>query len=261
VATIEEHPITSISDFLALLPTLQGPETRKLWYRGSPWPSRPSLYRHPEKTTIAQFKELEAGLIARFRQLWVPFQTRTLEGEFEHLFMMQHYGVPTRLLDWTESPLVGLYFACTQAADEVQNGDGIMWVIDPVRWNSSVRPTVDRVVMPDDAVIRGYSPGNTDWEATMDMLPMAMYGTHNSTRIVAQKGVFMVFGQDVRDIQTAFCASTFDDRVLALVRIPKADIPHLRTSLYSLGITHGAVYPDLEHIALDLKREFGFGDA
>jgi hypothetical protein len=54
-------------------------------------------------------------LVMRFRQRTIPLHSRDLSDEWDALFFMQHYGVPTRLLDWTENPFIAFYFAVMSA--------------------------------------------------------------------------------------------------------------------------------------------------
>ena len=50
------------------------------------------------------------------------------------LSLAQHYGLPTRLLDWTQSPLVGAYFAAEQHAED-DNAPGAIWALNPKKLN------------------------------------------------------------------------------------------------------------------------------
>ncbi len=55
--------------------------------------------------------------------------------KWEWYFLMQHYGAPTRLLDWTGNPLVALYFAIVDQEVHGKNRDAAVWVFDPWEWN------------------------------------------------------------------------------------------------------------------------------
>jgi hypothetical protein len=80
--------------------------------------------------------------LSKFRSLAYPY----LDGQLPYfpfsenrssywgwLFMMQHYGVPTRLLDWSREALVALLFALGEAVnDEERNHDKVVWLLDPV---------------------------------------------------------------------------------------------------------------------------------
>src|SRR4051794_14108420 len=78
------------------------------WFRGhadSTWKLLPSLARLPNKI------EAELALIKRFKQNAYSIGDVPPESEdWRWLFLMQHHGAPTRLLDWSENPLVALYF-------------------------------------------------------------------------------------------------------------------------------------------------------
>ncbi|WP_350340486.1 FRG domain-containing protein [Paenibacillus hexagrammi] len=54
--------------------------------------------------------------------------------------MMQHYGVPTRLLDWSREALVALLFALGVPTSDIEKtSDKVVWVLDPVTLNKAFR--------------------------------------------------------------------------------------------------------------------------
>lgn len=78
----------------------------------------------------------------------VPSHQRTYRSAFEWLCLMQHYSVPTRLLDWSESLLPALYFAVRDDPDEA----GELIVLNARRLNRDVkdRPTLSP---PDEGAV------------------------------------------------------------------------------------------------------------
>ncbi len=86
-----------------------------------------------------------------------------------------------------------------------------------------------------------------------------MYGSYNSPRIVAQRGAFMVFGSDTSPMET-FKENTVavTDDVLEKLLIPGAKVEGILKGLSSIGYTDSVIFPDLDGLAREIKRGYGF---
>jgi FRG domain len=269
MATFREVKVRSLPEYLTLVEEAQAKASESLWYRGcgsASYHLLPTLYRHPKYRTADELAQLERKLMTRFRQRSIPYHSRSLSDDWDTLFFMQHYGIPTRLLDWTENPLIALHFALmgakrrpTSSRRLAFQSDAAVWMLDPVAWNRHSLRHVSfqgEVLSPDDETIIGYRP--TPRFAGMHNQPVALYGVHNSARIVAQQGVFTIFGKDTRPMEQLFRIDAFPAQCLTKITAPRSFIRRLRNSLLNQGITESAVFPDLEGLAREIKRIFGF---
>ncbi|WP_338589396.1 FRG domain-containing protein [Shewanella khirikhana] len=103
-----EKSITCIADAIEFAAAQEG----KCWFRGhadSSWNLVPTVFR-PHNNRYYNEAKLLKEFIRRHPKAKIQHS-----NTFELLTYAQHYGLPTRLLDWTENLLVALYFA---TADE-----------------------------------------------------------------------------------------------------------------------------------------------
>jgi hypothetical protein len=256
-----ETTISSLEQYVGFVEELPaGPH----WFRGcgqATLPLLPTLYRHKERASFDERLKLEGELLTWFQQRSAAYLERDLpDEEWEHLFFMQHFGVPTRLLDWTESALIGLYFALTGQKD-AEGRPAVVWVLEPEAWNTHALRNTNKgsdvgVLSPQDGLARGYAPRGR--AGKLDKEPVAMYGTHNSRRIAAQKGAFTVFGDDMTPMEDIFEEEGYPAEALARIAIADGDRYSLLEALRRAGITDSAVFPDLAGLAMEAKRQFGF---
>lgn len=265
---ITSHSPKTFQEFVKVIEDLCAAAGSVLWYRGagqSAYKLVPSLFRHRTTTTRDALAGLEQQLMLWFRQRSLPFHNHNLEDDWNTLFLMQHYGVPTRLLDWTESPFVALYFAITSAQKSVQNNvvtysaPATVWVLNPTDWNRHSlkhQTYADGILSTDRPEMKGYQP-TSSWKG-MNNLPVALFGVHNSPRIVAQRGVFCVFGQDVGSMDDFHQTQSYPDKALCRIDIDASVLDTFRTTILSYGITESVVFPDLTGFATEMKRHFAF---
>lgn len=254
----------SLPKYMEIVQGLRRKAGHALWFRGNreaKFKLIPSLYRHKTIKAQDELRKLERQLMTRFRQRSLPYHSRDLTNDWEALFFMQHYGVPTRLLDWTENPLIALHFALiggNGALNRKRLGSpSIVWVLDPFAWNRAALKHVSYADGPfttSDEDLKGYAPAST----TMGNFPVALFGAHNSPRIVAQQGVFTIFGSSMKPMDALATRDDFPPNALAAISVGSNRINSMRLALLDQGITETAVFPDLDGLAKETKRFFGF---
>lgn len=265
---ITKHEISTFAKYVEVIELIKTKVKGPVWYRGMKNSSHtlaPSLYRHSEFKTIEEFIDLEQKMINRFTQRSIPFHSRNINDEWDRLFFMQHFGIPTRLLDWTENPFVALFFAVmnsnyTKSGKNISfSDDAVIWVLDPVAWNRhalSFKTFTDGILSQIDQDLSWYKPP-VDCR-NMNNHPVAMYGAHNSQRIVAQRGVFTVFGKQLKPMEKLYIDDGFPDGSLHSIKINKTVIEKLRKDVTNYGITDSVIFPDLDGLAKEIKREYNF---
>lgn len=265
--TLTTITVNTFQDFLDNVDQGQNDSSSSLWFRGAGRASyklAPSLHRHTEISDSASLLDFEKKLLVRFKERSVPYLTQRIDDEWELLFLMQHYGMPTRLLDWTENPFISLFFALSSSQkneDGEFSEDAAVWILSPSKWNQCVFSSISYrggAMSPSDSMVsNGYSPRNET--QYMHENPVAILGIHNSPRIVAQRGSFCLFGKSLTPMEDIYTNGNFQQDTLKKLIIPKGLIKELLDKLMWMGITDSVIYPDLEGLAKETKRVFGFG--
>lgn len=189
---------------------------------------------------------------------------------WEILFLMQHHRVPTRLLDWSRNLLIAAFFAVhDELAWTVEEDNPCVFILNPHAWNKSVVGTagvagsMGPVTDLDEGSMTGYRPrfrGTPVGVLQEDAVAIA--GPEFASRIVAQRGVFTVFG--TKASEAARPLEEQDDSLegpssLAKIEL-KGEPDDWKRALRLVGIGAFAAFPDLDGLATELRNTH-LGDA
>lgn len=247
------------------------------WYRGhsalKSYRLEPGLYRHTAVKKTDGLIELEISMMDEFkRQSLLHSYQPPSDGTNESiamLFYMQHHGVPTRLLDWTSNPFIALYFALSGAKKDkkknVYTDSASVWVLDPFRWN---RHALEDLKWLDKG------PGSPHHEDVQSWLPkrpsknekrtpmyadaIAIVGAANTQRMLAQRGHFTLFGESLDPMEKAYDKRDFPLDSLVQLVVPPEAIDEVLSVLLAVGYTDSVAYPDLQGLAMEIRRMHGF---
>lgn len=240
--------------------------SKSLWYRGQleQFDLKPSLFRHTEITSFSEAIAKEWLLREDFKELaGYYFQGEVKQG-LRGLMQMQHYRVPTRLLDWTRNPLVGLFFALTESQRTGFKEDSAVWMLEPSRWNSLALQNVSARPAPlgiDAPELTAYIPPDPNSIPPSGVNPVAVRGQFDSSRIVAQQGAFVLMGNspvELESMNSAAIRLKIPDTVLTRVTIPSESAPEMLKDLLTMGITDDFVFPDLDGVVSHIRRKNGY---
>jgi hypothetical protein len=164
---------------------------------------------------------------------------------------MQHYGLPTRLLDWTESSLIALYFACR---DNAGDADAAVWVLNP--WWLNRQTFGDYALFPaDDPRAIDHAPLRAG-EKLKGKLPLAITPIRASQRIAAQRGVFTIHGTETAALDRLARRRGKQHPCLRPIVIPRADVAGVQRDLAISGISESLIFPELSGLCREIKTGF-----
>ena len=258
-------------------------------YRGqanSSWHLCPSLYRD------GLFYK-EQALIAELRRVR-PEEFNGL-SRFDILVKMQHYGLPTRLLDMTHNPLVALFFACE--AIGFSEAEGSVYALQnmPVLWQDNYAvhlimsyvfdyggPQLDlgrfvEAALNDPVISAFWNDASKLRETATHYLTkvpiIAVRPSLANLRVAQQDGAFLLFGMNLKNVEVSTNPGTKGRVYLELApylnnepggqlwhkiteyRVPADRKSRMLRALEALGITRSRLFPELQHQA-EFVRNF-----
>ena len=229
----------------------------RVWFRGQSdesWKLAPGVYRHdfPEKTEEGRLR-LERHLTQDFRAMSAGIR-RGDEDEPELYFLQQHYRMRTRLLDWTNNALAGLYFAVSPHS----NSDGALFMMDAYQLGPKQKATFNHKSF--EGIADSRHPLFQEalhvifWWDTAKKLPEFIFPIrpdYFDRRITLQRGCF-TFHVPNRGVLT-----DNENDSLTSYLIPHGAKSDIRKELALLGIDDFSIYGDLEHLSDRLKDAYG----
>lgn len=232
----------------------------QIWYRGVASQRHtltPGALRHAAR--LDEESMVEDFLVS------LPLHVHSHTSDPWELYgLMQHHGLPTRLLDWSKSPLAALFFALDFDEDDVPAEQSpVIWVMNPFRMNAALHG-IERVFVPrtgygppdEGRLLGAYLPQSLRatehfGRAALPRRPIAIEPTFSNPRLVAQSGCFTVHGAG----RTALEALPALAPLLHRIAVAPEATPRMRVDLEQLGYRRELIYPNLDHLAARIKGE------
>jgi hypothetical protein len=261
----DAYVVESVGDFVRLVEDLQsrfaGGSTR-LWYRGQPSgvpELMPAVLRSWFIDRLGDFEpgfnparvsSLELQLNRSFRRLGSSLLPDTA-SLVDVYFLAQHHGMPTRLLDWSTNPLAALFFAATSEPHR----DGVVLATIP-DWRLTCESSNDS---------RCKLLASAPYDVRSELVVNAVQHLFGESQPELSQVVLPVV-PDLRSgrmIQQGACftlhlpgSPAIRDQAVIRICIPQPQKAYLESALGSLGVTWATLFPDLDHVAMQLRNDW-----
>lgn len=183
------------------------------------------------------------------------------ESIWRQLIIGQHYGLPTRLLDWTYSPLIGLHFATSgENMTYMDQHDCVLWKIDLEEFNSLLPEKYRNVLENENAYLYTVEmfmklvDNLEEYDSDMgDNAMLLLEPPSIDQRIINQYSYFSIVPSGIEDIEE-FLENKTSNSVKYI--IDKNIRWEIRDLLDQMNMNERIFYPGLEGISAWIKRHY-----
>jgi len=243
---IENTFISDVSEFVTHVDNLymlycDKEVNSELLFRGqtADFPLVPKIGRLPFRKESDGKIQTEKMILEEFKRGILPLSEFQPNNNWDLLALAQHHGLPTRLLDWSTSALIGLWFA----------------VSNP--------PMMDAKRKPFNGIVWVFAPQSLDYQidtSKADPLNNNVTKVFKSSiisrRIAAQSGVFTCHKILETNKFVVFENHKSYRRKLMRINIKSGDFPEIRKQLNMLGINYASVFPDIDGFCKHLEWKY-----
>jgi hypothetical protein len=240
---------------------LRPDQSETLWFRGTSnqaYTLEPTLMRDTANLPKSSHDETEQELFFEFQARAPDLRSRNL-SDWEYLFYSRHHGVPTRLIDWTDTLGVSIYFALELFMDGQLEGKGnptaepAIWILNPYSLNEKTWDFRD-IILPRYLGLQDQDYwdfgelliGSGDWAWDG---PVAIYPIQLSDRVRAQRGWFTIHGNNRSPLEAQY------PKLVWKIILEKQCIEEALHFLQWAGFNKFSIYPDFDNLAIWLRQK------
>jgi hypothetical protein len=170
------------------------------------------------------------------REMLEDFQRRSLHlidyhpgNSWDWLALAQHHGMATRLLDWTENPLIALWFSIATRSDEIKSDYSVVWAFN----------------VPKDDIVRS----TEDKDPFKGRNVKVFKPNHITKRISSQFGWFTIHKSEENKKFVPFELNPDYGQRIFKIKIDPKCFRECKMRLHNFGINSSSMYPDIDGLA------------